>query len=261
NDEVYPICYLGKNFSNHVLDKLVEFKNIKLDGIKILNQKNVLHRIIYHDFENRDEVETDAFPPLQYDAIKFSLDFDAFLINFITGSDLDIDAYEKLGQNPKNLIYTDYHNLSLKSGDGTARALYRRRDWQRWIRPANILQMNEHEARVLGKMNSKPQQSDFQKFGSAILNEGIKIFNITLGSQGSWLFYQQSGNRLTSKLAPFKVKEVKDVTGCGDAFASAFLIKYLKHQDAEKAAIYANLIAARNTQFVGTDELCLLKSD
>jgi len=56
NDEVYPICYLGKDFSDHVLEKLSEFKNIKLDGIKILKQKNVLHQIIYHDFENRDEI-------------------------------------------------------------------------------------------------------------------------------------------------------------------------------------------------------------
>jgi len=57
-----------------------------------------------------------------------------------------------------------------------------------------------------------------------------------------------------------QVKEVKDVTGCGDAFASAFIIEYLKSQNAENAAKYANLIAARNTQFIGTDELRLLKS-
>ena len=182
------------------------------------------------------------------------------MINFITGSDLDISAYEKLGRNPKNFIYTDYHNLSLRPGGGRARALFRRRDWKRWIRPAIILQMNEHEARVLGKMNPKPQQSDFQNFGNIILNEGIKIFNITLGSKGSWLFYQQSGERMTAKLAPTKVKEVKDVTGCGDAFASAFIIEYLKNQNAENAGKYANLIAARNTQFIGTDELRQLKS-
>lgn len=261
NDEVYPICYVGKDFSDQILEKLVEFRNIKLDGLKILNQNNVLHRIIYHDFENRDEIEIDSFPPLQYDAIKFLLDFDAFLINFITGSDLDIEAYEKLSQNQKKLIYTDYHNLSLKPNGGTARTLYRRRDWKRWIRPASILQMNEHEARILAKMRATPQKDDYQHFGFMILNEGIKIFNLTLGSQGSWLFYQNPDGPRMLKLAPCFIEKVKDVTGCGDAFASAFLTEYLKNHDAEKAANYANLIAARNTQFIGTDMLHQLKSD
>ncbi len=260
-DEVYPICYLGKDFSDNVLSKLSEFENIKLDGIKILNQKNVLHQIIYHDFENRDEIEIDSFPPLEYDAIKFSLDFDAFLINFITGSDLAIEVYEKLGENKNHLIYTDYHNLSLKQGGVAARALYRRRDWKRWIRPANILQMNEHEARILGDMSAAPQNSEYQHLGQTILNEGIKIFNLTLGSHGSWLFYQNSGVPGMAKIAPFPLEKVKDVTGCGDAFASAFIIEYLKNHDAEKAANYANFIAARNTQFIGTDELRQLKSD
>jgi sugar/nucleoside kinase (ribokinase family) len=46
-----------------------------------------------------------------------------------------------------------------------------------------------------------------------------------------------------------------DPTGCGDVFGAAFFLKYLESGSSQKAAEFANKVAAYHTTYAGTDGL------
>ncbi|MCI0511975.1 PfkB family carbohydrate kinase [candidate division KSB1 bacterium] len=253
--EIYPICFTGADCDQQIREKLTPYSNIKLDGLQPLPQMHTAHHIIYQDQETRAEIETQPLPPLSRANIQLAFSCDALIINFITGRDLSFDAYQYLGAMALPLIYVDFHSLALAK-DAQGQSFYRRpADWVDWVRPARILQMNQMEAMTLGDLTSDWTNPAYGVFGETILNYGVQIFNITLGSQGSLLFYRQDREVITQKIPGYPVSKVRDVTGCGDAFASGFIVDYFKKRDVGHAVAFANAIAALKTQFIGTENL------
>lgn len=75
-----------------------------------------------------------------------------------------------------------------------------------------------------------------------------KLFVITLGPDGSTAY-----NSVKTYSAPgVSVKKIVDTTGAGDAFAAAFLRKYLYSHDVQKGLEYGNKFAAKIVQIVGS---------
>lgn len=253
--EIYPICFTGTDFDQQIREKLKPYRNIKLDGLQLQPQKHTAHHIIYRDQETRTEVETQPLPPLQRANIQLAFDCDAIIVNFITGRDLSFDAYHYLGTFTRPLIYVDFHSLALVKDTQGQSFYHRLPDWVNWVRPAQILQMNQMEAITLGDLASDWTNPGYREFGEAILNYGVQIFNMTLGSQGSLLFYRQNNELIVKKIPAYPVSKVRDVTGCGDAFASGFIVDYFKRREPGRAVTFANTIAALKTQFIGTEDL------
>lgn len=258
-DEIYPISYLGVDFYEQVMSRLQTYKNIKLDGIKRLNQKNTQHTLIYKSKQCRDEIARYPMPPLTFEDIECMLDAEVILVNFITGHDLSLDALKRLRSASDALFYVDYHSLTLGTTKTGLRYYRRPAHWKDWIYPATILQMNEQEAATLSGQKDTRSWQAFVPFGQELLASGPEIFNLTLGSNGSIVFCKRPDQFMVEKINPYPVDQVLDVTGCGDAFATGFIVNYLKTKDPGIAAQYANFIAGLNCTLVGTEAIPKLK--
>lgn len=99
----------------------------------------------------------------------------------------------------------------------------------------DILFGNHEEAKILtGK-------DDPIEAGKMIKAMGPKIVIVKVGSDGSYLFYEDK----IEKIDIFKAENVLDSTGCGDIYAGGFLYGYSKGYDLVKCAKIASYLAAQ----------------
>lgn len=92
------------------------------------------------------------------------------------------------------------------------------------------------------------QESGLEAEARALLAEGPRLVAITDGIRGSWVFPRQGPS---FHQPAFRVPNVVDTTGCGDAYHGAFLFGLLKGMDLEKTAALASATAALNAQHLG----------
>ena len=257
-DEVYPVCYLGKDIYDDVTKRLSEYKSVKLRGIKKIAQKNTSVKLVYKTTEQRDEFLSNRLPSLNFDHIQSIADIDLWLVNFITGFEMSFETFQQFRQQMSGLILMDFHSLSLDITPDGRRILRKLPDWEQWIHSVDVLQMNEAEAFSLINHNNLSEHN-LVDFGNRVIGNNIRICHITLGSKGSLLFLKENNKKRNYKIPAYQVDEVVDVTGCGDAFSAGFMVHYYKHKDALAATRFANAIAGVNCTIKGTEELFKLK--
>jgi ribokinase len=88
--------------------------------------------------------------------------------------------------------------------------------------------------------------ADHRKGAEAILERGVKVVAVKLGSRGC---YVTDGNQ-SSHVEAFKVSVV-DTTGAGDAFCAGFLYGLIKHKSLEECGRIGNFVASRCTTKMG----------
>jgi len=257
-DQIYPVCFLGKDLYDDVLTRLSQYKNIKTSTIEKITQKNTTVKLLYKNLESRDEFITHLMPPIEFDHIQKIEGIDIWLINFITGFEISLDTINKFCEQGSGIIYVDFHSLSLDINQKGQRIPRKLPNWGQWIRGIDVLQMNDAEAAILNESTNLSHE-ELIKFGRDVIKKNIKIFHITRGSKGSLLFYQDNQGVHDVEFPAKEVDEVIDVTGCGDAFAAGFLVHYCNHKDIIAATRYANSIAGVNCTVRGTEELYKLK--
>ena len=259
--EILPLCVIGSDIQDQVNDLLSEYKNVNTAGIKVIDRENTRVTLVYSSKLVRDEFTTEPMPNIDRKQIEFAMDADVILINFITGDEISLKDLQYLAQNAKGFIYMDYHQLAWRIGKQSKRILWKREDWIEWVKVAKILQMNELEGGVLTGKSEEATIRDFTDFGHKIAKQFGSIVNITTGDRGSWLYYMDNKRFVSQRLQPSRKWAVCDPTGCGDAFASAFLIAYLNGNDPQKSAQYANSVAGFNCTFSGIQQLDELWGD
>lgn len=99
----------------------------------------------------------------------------------------------------------------------------------------NILFGNRDEARMLTGID------DPVEAGKKIIQMGPEIVLIKVGSNGSYLFYDDK----VVKIEPYHAEKVLDSTGCGDIFGAGFLYGYTCGYDLEICAKIASYMAAQ----------------
>lgn len=248
-DEIYPVANVGIDVYDTIIQYLSEYKNVRLNYINRENKNNTRVTLKYYNKESRDEYLVNRLSPIQSEQINRLNKFDIILINFITGFELSLETCNKICQQSNSLIYMDYHSLCLGIDNEGKRFLRKPLDWKHWLTGIDILQLNEDEATILSDGKDKTI------LGFELLNSGINIVHITLGSNGSLLFYRNNNKSQLEKIAPYHVDTVHDVTGCGDAFAGGFLVSYWHISNALIAAQNANRVAGFNCTLTGLHEI------
>jgi len=255
--QIYPVCRLGSDIYEDVLSRLRGFLCIRNEGIRKESALNTRVTLLYETRERRQERLTHRLPPLTLEEMKPVLDCDVLLVNFITGFEMRLDTFRRVAEEAQGLLYVDFHSLTLDIDEEGKRSYRKPAHWRDWIQGVEVLQMNEMEAATLA--GTAPEQAEsLREFGRSLVTSSVKIFNLTLGSRGSWLFYTKDGQAVVEAIEPLRV-EVADVTGCGDAFAAGFIVSYLQSGDPRRAARDANTVAGLNCTFKGTEELMDLR--
>ncbi len=257
NVKIYPICNLGYDIYDSVLHVLKKCKNVNTIGIKKTKRKNNHNFLIYDKKGNREEISKNKLPRLTYSQVYPFLDSDVILVNFISGSDIDLKTLKKLKENTSALIFMDVHSLILGRGKDGKRFVKVPKNWLRWLSYADVVQCNFFEfSKLLNKNMSSFAQ--IKSFARLILLSGPRILLVTNGKENGYVFQPGVKGVKFNRSIVLKLKKVKDLTGCGDIFSAAFLLSYLKSKDPVSSANFANSIATFKCRFSGIENLSKL---
>jgi len=252
---IYPIANLGEDFYDVVINGLSDYKNLRLDGLKRLAEKNTQVTLTYTSQHERDEFISKPMPPLGFSELAILQEVDAVIFNLITGTDVGLNALRKFRQSTNALIYLDFHSRALGI-NGNGKRFYRPpADWQDWIELVDVLQLNEMEARTLAGYSTDQPVEILVEFGKEVLQLNPSVCHITLGDKGSYLFYFEGEQMKHKKFKAISLTNAVDAIGCGDGFAAAYLMKYFSTRDEVKATEFANQVAALNCTFVGSSRI------
>jgi sugar/nucleoside kinase (ribokinase family) len=246
---VLPVAYCGTDSFDELTELLSDFQNVSLSGIvehKGGCNENLLR---YVNLEKREEVLTARVPPIDENMIRFSLDSELVLLNFISGFDLELDTARELRSSFGGTVYMDVHSLTLGIGESGIRFEKRVENWKEWASCADVIQMNKREATLFAGVDKSPEQVSL-----LICEAGPGLCLVTLGGEGVLVSSFDEGTA-EQNLVPTVRVEVRDTTGCGDVFAAAFISRLIEGDAALDCATEANLYAGRCCESAGVEEL------
>ncbi len=248
-DCIYPVSYVGHDIREQVRAILSKRHNIAPTGLVDIDQKNQKVILEYISPEERREKALFNFPPLEWGHVEPFLDADMVVVNMITGWDLTLEVFRRMGTRVAERLYLDIHFL-LMGIDKLGRRFPRRPDnVEEWLRLPRFLQMNEREFRIIS-----PDTLSEVEFHKTFLRRD-QILVVTRGREGAVVVYESHGIIGSRAFPAFRVPRIVDTTGCGDAFGAGFVAAYLEHGDIPRAMEYANLVAGANAALPGTTEV------
>jgi len=108
------------------------------------------------------------------------------------------------------------------------------------IRSSHVLMPNALELELL------TGEADYCKSAALMIEMGVKIVAVKLGSKGCYVTDGQERLRIE----PFKVKAV-DTTGAGDAFCAGFLYGLINNKSLSECGQLGNFVASRSVTAMG----------
>ena len=116
------------------------------------------------------------------------------------------------------------------------------------LKYVHILKVNEHEAKVLTGLD------DYQAAARQLAEWGVKEVLLTLGSEGSIIYAENSFYYIPA----YPPKEVVDATRCGDTYMLGYLYMRNKGVSYEEAGCFAAALSTvkleKSGPFSGTEE-------
>lgn len=116
------------------------------------------------------------------------------------------------------------------------------------LKYVHILKVNEHEAKVLTGLD------DYQAAARQLAEWGVKEVLLTLGSEGSIIYAENSFYYIPA----YPPKEVVDATGCGDTYMLGYLYMRNEGVSYEEAGCFAAALSTvkleKSGPFSGTEE-------
>ena len=269
-NEVLPVMNLGEDEYDNITGILKRYNNINTEGIYRVSHPTRKVNLYYDNYNSgksaRLESSTAPTYALDYPEVeKFLATADAILVNMISGVDISLDTLKNISNNFKGKIHMDLHNLVMKTNPDGTREHAHVDNYLEWCSLTDTLQMNEFEIKSL----SEAKKTTYEIAEEILFNSDsrIKGLIVTKGIDGVTGYTKQAKQYLQEKYLDLDKHEIGaienphflDSTGCGDVFASSFLLDYSKNGDFNKSIFFANRIASYNTSLEGIDELHKLK--
>jgi hypothetical protein len=217
-------------------------------------------KLVYATDADRSEHCASILPSITASELeRIALDeLDGVFVNMISGFDISLDTFEWLSARmTSTYIHLDVHALvlgELSAKIGIGRVTRGVESWDRWIRNADTVQLNELEARTLASPSITDEAALIQtirRLASGSSNWRTKGIIITRAERGA-TYYDVTSNHEFS--IPVPETNIIDTTGSGDVFGSAFLFQFLVTKDAVKAMRFAIEYASRNAEMATLEE-------
>jgi len=255
--ETWLLCKLGADVAEEVMPILAAAPALRIDGVKIVPEANFHSRIRYYPDGGKDERLSGEIGPLgQEDLDPFISNLDGLLVNFITGFELELTTLQVLRQRLPGLLLMDVHSLTLGRTRSGARFWKQPENWQTWLAQADIVQMNEAEAVLLGEL-SEPGDALLQEFALRLLELGPQGVVVTRGEKGALGAFREAGGRVCQQPAE-QPDLADDPTGCGDVFLAAMGMGIFTGRSLPGAMEMACRAASLTSRFQGVGNLCRL---
>ena len=129
-------------------------------------------------------------------------------------------------------------------------------DAHRWLVPADVVQMNAEEARILGAPDAGT--GALLDWATSLLDCGPSLVVVTRGAAGAIAASREADGsvlHLDQAAHPVDPAPGLDPTGCGDVFLGALTAARIRGADLHTTLERASRAAARNCLLTGIDEL------
>ena len=165
--------------------------------------------------------------------------YDAILINMISGIDISLEEIKKLRKLFKGIIYLDIHSLARGFDDQNKRVFRQIEHSAEWLNSADIVQCNENELFTLGNSRNKDLIID------QALKTNLKHLIVTKGKNGADIY---SNTQSISQETSSTINAINTV-GCGDIFGAVFFSSYISTNDINLSLKQSVKISSHFTQF------------
>lgn len=263
---VRPIARVGAD-ADDAVGSWLEARGFESGGLDVVDEPNNRVELRYRDAEHRTERLVGGVGGWHAEAlVERVLGCDALLVNFVSGVELSIDGAEELRARFPGPIYADLHSLLLgMDADGT-RVPRPLENADRWLGCFDAIQVNEAEFDLVRG------DTPVDVFVRRTLGRGPALITCTRGRGGAlcWStprattrFRVEAGPRSATGSAADDVEVLRsqidtravvggDPTGCGDVWGMVMWCRLLAGDGVEKAAEWANRLAAVAAETSGT---------
>lgn len=239
----HPVLEVGRDAIDRVRDELRGLRALSAGDFRPVRHVNNKVQLVYHSDGSRDETLTGGVPPASWNLYEPWLErLDAWLWNFISGMETDIETFGRVKASFGGDVYMDIHSLCLEHVPGRARRHRTPEQWEEWVEGVRWLQMNEAEAGLLqwGEPRSLPEE-DEEALAVRLHGLGVEAVLFTLGSRGARL-YGADGAVVTEPVP--EGDPAVDPTGCGDVFGATWLSLRIGHGRSPSEALAGAVEAA-----------------
>lgn len=211
----------------------------------------------YREGGEREETVTIRTPPLSLDHLKPARDCDALLFNMVSGREVSLEHLHELRRRSTAHFLLDAHNLCRSVGPDGRLVPRRLDDWRDWFSQVDTVQANEWEIENI--LGARPVTED--EIRQAVLelmtSTNLQAAIITLGARGSVVAHRRTADKSprVARIPAMATTTATDTTGCGDCYASAFLVGMLRSKNPVKAGLLGAAMSAFNAQGGGLDAL------
>ncbi|MFB0565985.1 MAG: carbohydrate kinase family protein [Candidatus Aminicenantaceae bacterium] len=256
------LCGLGKHVSLYTnlggelvsdFRKTVEkWSNFSWRGIQHVPGPGNRVYLHYPERGERIEVLKSVVPPLNPDQLVEDLPQQRMLILIInSGFDIELTDWRSIASTASCPMWIDIHSLPLARKLDAPREYTFLKEWREWAEGVDYLQANRKEvASMLGHPERLPLDPELNSFGIMAFNIGVKMVFITLGKEGGLVMTP----KVSRRIAPPRVKNLVDTTGCGDVFCAATVAKLVDGADAFEAASFGLNLATKAVSLKGVEE-------
>lgn len=234
---------------------LASVPGLRLDGLQIVDGASVRCHITYDRTGGKSEVLRGDLRPFDIHSLAPRLrELNALVVNFITGYEVTREDLSTLRQQVNGPLLMDVHSLTLGRRDDGSRFARPLPAAAEWLAAADVVQMNESEARLLGA------GADLAAWATSCLDaaEGRpQTVVITRAEAGVLAAGRDEAGALWVAEVPAEdlPEGAVDPTGCGDVFLAGLTAGLLSGASTDDALHLANRAAARNCHLTGIDEL------
>jgi len=252
--ELHPLTNVAEDRWEGVMELLARYPLVRADAVARVPGKLTATRLVYTSPTWREETVLHMMQPLTPQRVTAAFDADAVLVNFVNGTEMDLDAFVALREGARGYLHVDIHSKVAHWDEHGRKSHAPFADWREWVRRVDAAQMNEFECeQLMGRKLST--QDDYVQAGAEIVAAGAPIALITLGPQGSVLVYRREDGIYWVATPALRVDRVVDATGCGDSFSAGFTWNYLQSRDPVQASAAANIVAGINCTIAGIGQL------
>ncbi len=249
--KIFPLIKVGKQHWTEVIKLLGKYRNVDSLCAKVSPTGTNENLLVYVAEGERSEKLKLRIVPFTFEEVEPYLCSDLILLNFVSGSEIQLGLLEKIRQNSNSLIYMDVHSKVLGMKEDGTRYPLGWADWEKWLKYTDIVQMNLDECRLLLRERIESTQS-LLAAARRIAEVGPAQVLITLGRDGVLVYWRNGEERW--ELIPASTHEVLDTTGCGDCFTAGYIWGLFKYGQPIKAACIGNIVAGENCVAVGLIE-------
>ena len=256
--ETWLLGKLGEDVAEEVMGLLVSCPSLRWEGVQIVPAANYHSQIHYHPDGRKEECLSGDIGPLSLESLApFVPALDGVLINFITGFELELSTLIALRNHLPGPILMDVHSLTLGRAATGARFWRRPQDWETWVAQADVVQMNQEEAALLGELEG-PHPSLLHEFARHLLRLGPRWAVVTRGVEGSMGWCREGEGEATFEQPAEAPEGARDPTGCGDVFLAGLGAGLFSGKDLSQAMALATRAAGLNSRLRGVETLARL---